>query len=380
MVQKLKKHGTSNSVLSEMTGISDRTIRRISQEPPVTSVSSEDFRKSHPVGRPSQISAYENLIRSWLSEPRKPSDGAIKSVEIYTRLKEKGYTGGKTAVYDLVRRIRPKEPKVPLVRFEGLPGEFSQHDFGQRRVTFANGSTQVIRFFASRLKYSRFMDVQIVDNEQTETVIRCLLRAFERFGGMPLQCVFDNLKAVVDKREKHADGKERIIWAQKFANLAIDCGFIPIACYPYQPQQKGSVENLVGFVKGNFFCGRTFHDREDLREQLEAWLAYVNQERVSDATGEIPEKRRRRESLKPCPYLAATYAFKVSAVVRPTARVSYQGIEYSAPAELIGQTVTLHLQEQTVEIYFDQRLVATHPRFPSQIYQLYLPTRRRLGQ
>jgi hypothetical protein len=33
-------------------------------------------------------------------------------------------------LYDLVASLRPK-PARPLVRFEGLPGEFSQHAFGE---------------------------------------------------------------------------------------------------------------------------------------------------------------------------------------------------------------------------------------------------------
>ncbi len=122
----------------------------------------------------------------------------------------KGYTGGKSAVYELVRRIRPKQPPVPIVRFEGLPGEFSQHDFGQRRGRFSDGQIRVIRFFASRLKYSRFIDVQIVDNEQQETVVRCLLRAFEHFGGVPLMSVFDNMSSAVKSREMQPDGQVKV--------------------------------------------------------------------------------------------------------------------------------------------------------------------------
>jgi transposase len=195
MVQKLKKQGIKNAEISQMTGIGARTVQRIDQEPEMVESSEAEFRQSHPVGRPSSVKEYESLIQSWLLAARNPEDGPLKSAEIYSRLKKMGYEGGKTAVYELVRKIRPPEAKVPVVRFEGLPGEFSQHDFGQRRVNFTSGETQVVRCFASRLKYSRFMDVQMVENEQSETVIRCLLRAFERFGGMPLQCVFDNLKA-----------------------------------------------------------------------------------------------------------------------------------------------------------------------------------------
>jgi hypothetical protein len=42
-------------------------------------------------------------------------------------------------------------------------------------------------------------------------------------------------------------------------------------------QQKGSVENLVGFVKSSVFKVRRFHDEEDLRQQLHDWHREVNQ-------------------------------------------------------------------------------------------------------
>jgi transposase len=364
MVQKLRKEGASQKQVRELTGISERTASRIEQEAEVTHADDESFRKSRNLGRPSAIEQYESEIRAWLAEERKPEDGPLQSQEVLARLRAKGYTGGKTAVYELVRRLRPTQTRAPLVRFEGLPGEFSQHDFGQRRVTFADGHLEVVHFFASRLKYSRFVDVQMVENEQQETVVRSLLRAYEHFGGIPLMSVFDNMSTVVESREVREDGSVKVNWTQRFAQFAIECGVIPLACWPYRPQQKGSVENLVGFVKGNFFVGRTFTDPEDLVQQLKDWVDYVNTERVCDATGEIPLTRLAHESLKACAHQADTYAFKVSVVVRPTARVHYRGLEYSVPAATMGQTVTLHLQQQHVAIYLGNTFLAEHPRFP----------------
>lgn len=364
MVQKLRNAQVPVKQVQELTGMSERTIGRIAQEPAVTTNDDATLRQDRKVGRRSTVAQYEAQIQQWLAEPRAPEDGPLQSQEVLARLRAQGYTGGRTAVYDLVRRLRPAPVSVPLVRFEGLPGEFSQHDFGQRRVTFADGRTQVVHFFASRLKYSRFIDVQIVDNEQQETVVRCLLRAFEQFGGVPLLCVFDNMSTVVQSRTIGESGEEQVNWAPRFGQFAIDCGFIPLACFPYRPQQKGAVENLVGFVKSNFFCGRSFRDQADLKAQLQAWVQWVNQERACDATGEIPQVRLQRESLKACPHRAAEYAFKVSVVVRPTARVVYRAIEYSVPAETIGQPVTLHLRESRVAIYLGERLLGEHPRFP----------------
>ena len=67
-------------------------------------------------------------------------------------------------LYALVASLRSK-PAKPLVRFEGLPGEFSQHDFGQVEVEFRNGASQRIHFFASRLKYSGLVRVSLVPDE-----------------------------------------------------------------------------------------------------------------------------------------------------------------------------------------------------------------------
>src|ERR1035438_8751008 len=82
----------------------------------------------------------------------------------------------------------------PLVRFEGLPGEFSQHDFGEIEVEFVSGTRRRIHFFASRLKYSRLMRVSLVQDEAVESLVRTLAEHLASWGGRPLLCVFDRPK------------------------------------------------------------------------------------------------------------------------------------------------------------------------------------------
>ena len=66
-------------------------------------------------------------------------------------------------------------------------------------------------------------------------------------------------------------------------------------CWPYSPQQKGAVENLVKWVKGSFFKVRKFADEADLHEQLAAWHVEVNEHRPSRATGIVPAVRLAEE-------------------------------------------------------------------------------------
>ncbi len=145
------------------------------------------------------------------------------------------------------------------VKREGLPGEFSQHDFGQVDVAFLDGSIRRVHFFASRLKYSRYIRVSVVKNEAVESLVRNLAEHVHSWGGVPLRCVFDRPKTVALKWRRNGEVTE---WNPVFAYAMLEIGIGVELCWPQQPQQKGTVENLVGFVKSSFFKVRRFHDEE----------------------------------------------------------------------------------------------------------------------
>lgn len=86
-----------------------------------------------------------------------------------------------------------------FVRFEGLPGELSQHDFGEVWVTYQDGTEVRVYFFASRLKYSHWVDVSLVPDERVETLVRALIEHLVTFGGPPLVTVFDRPKTIALK-------------------------------------------------------------------------------------------------------------------------------------------------------------------------------------
>ena len=100
--------------------------------------------------------------------------------------------------------MRPLGAK-PLVRFEGLLGEFSQHDFGQVDVEFLSGVIRRVHFFASRLKYSRFMRVSLVKDETVESLVRNLAAHLQSWGGVPLLCMFDRPKTVALKWQRNGE-------------------------------------------------------------------------------------------------------------------------------------------------------------------------------
>jgi len=353
----LRRAGHTLEDIAAAVGVGKSSVRRILREPPITSPESAPTPKSRRIGRPSQVEGLHGDVERILE-----AEPSLPTVEVLSRLRGLGYTGGKSAVYELVRSVRPKPSRGPEVRFEGVPGEFSQHDFGSVNVTYADGTAEKIHFFASRLKYSRWTHVVTVPDEKVEPLIRALLKAFESFGGVPLRAVFDNPKTIVLSRTKGF-----IEWNPTFIHVPVDYGFGVELCWPRRANQKGSVENLVGWVKNSFFKVRRFHDRQDLEQQLIAWLEGVNLQRPSRATNQIPAERMKaeRERMSPLTIPATDYPLRIAVTVRTTGFVEYERIRYSMPPTTIGIPGTLFLYPERVRIVTRDGTEAEHPRRPA---------------
>ncbi len=367
-IQVLRDAGHTLADVAELVGVSARSVQRVAAEPPVTGLDTAPTCKARGVGRPSKVAPFAPFVADLLdAEPTLPT------VEVLHRLRGAGYDGGKSAVYARVRRLRPRRPEPPMVRFEGLPGEFSQHDFGSVRVAYIDGTKETVHFFVSRLKYSRHTDVRLTPNQKVEALVRALLGAFEVWGGVPLRSVFDNPKTIVLGR----DGG-RVEWNPTFAQTVVDYGLGVELCTPRRPNQKGSVENGVGWVKSSFFKVRRFHDREDLEAQLAAWLVAANTRRPSRATGEVPAARleAERARLRPLAIPPADYPLRFPVTVRPTGFVEHRGIRYSMPPETIGIPATLFLYPERVRIVTKSGVEATHGRWPPVGTTAYRPEDR----
>ena len=353
-IEVLLKAGHTKIAVARLAGVSLSSVKRIAGEAPVVHVDDAVERAKRRIGRPSRVEDFRKLVVEILEEK-----ADLPSVEILRRARQAGYRGGKSALYGLVASLRPQEVK-PLVRFEGLPGEFSQHDFGQVDVEFRDGAVRRMRFFASRLKYSRWVRVSIVKDEAVETLVRSLAEHLASWGGAPLVCVFDRPKTVALKWQRNGEVTE---WNPVFACATLEMGIGVELCWPYRAQEKGAVENLVGFVKGSFFKVRRFQDPEDLEQQLAEWHREVNEERPCRATSVVPALRLAEEAprLRPLKVRPEELALRIPVYVGPTGTVMHDGHAYSMPPEAISMPGTLYLYADRVRIVAG-RHEAVHPR------------------
>ena len=344
-VHHLAEGGLKHEEIAAKLRVGVRSVERIVKEEPPTAAEIASNVRRGKRGRPSQVALYEDKVRALLEE-----EPELPSAEVVRRMRLCHYGGGRSAMYELIKRVRPERPKEPVVRFEGLPGEFAQFDFGEARVQFADGKRRKVVFFAGRLKYSRFVHVVIVPNQQAEALIRALIACLAAFGGSPKQWVFDNAKTI-----RISGAGEPLVLHRYLRDLVADMNVLPEMCAPRSGNQKGSVESLVKFTKRGFLFARKFADLEDLERQLEEWLHEVNHVRPCDATGRIPEAVRAESEAKwlekrPVRWTPEDYPLRETRTVSVMATVPFAGTPYSAPPNRIGAPVTLLIRAHRIDM------------------------------
>lgn len=357
-VHHMAEGGTPQAAIAAKCGISVRTVERVLAEPEPTreEVAANTRRGEKRPGRPSVTSeALIDRIRVLLAEE------TIAATEVLRRARDWGFTGSRSTMAALVKELRPTLRKEAIVRFEGLPGEYTQFDFGEANVTYADGRKDKLVFWAARMKYSRMMHVVLVPDQRAETLARCLLASLAFFGGSTKEWVFDNPKTV----RISPIGVEPPVLHAHLRDLVAEHRTIPTLCTPGKGQQKGSVERLVKYVKHSLFFARKFQDRADAAKQLDGWLQMVNHERPSDATGVIPavalEDEKPWLAERPVRVTADAWPIRETMTVPPMGTVSFGGTPYFATATRIGAPATLFIRRDAIEIVVGDERV-THLR------------------
>ena len=354
-IHLMAKRGKSIRQIAEELGRSPTTISRVLREPPDRAPAERH--------RASRVDPYQRQITAWLDAGL----SVVRMLELARSDEVQPYSGGRSQFGEMVRRIRRERDRdqaaqdVPI-RFEGLPGEYLQVDWGEiRRFPFTQQRPATRYFLCCRLKYSRWTWVTWTADMRQETLLRGLVACCVALGFVPWVLVFDNMKTVTSGR----DSNHQPIWTPALLQLATEFGFHPQACDPGAGNQKGSVEALVKWVKGNFLPGRTFTDDQDLAMSTQAWLQMANS-RPSSASGLPPVDRLREEAGAggPVPHTAADYGLLVCGQVARDATVPAHGNRYSVPVAHVGAPVVIRLHRDRVRIFRDVDLLADHRRAP----------------
>lgn len=349
------REGWSIRRIAKEMGLNRRTVAKWLARPEVPVYQREGERPKPALGE------FEHYIEQWLcADEHRPPKQRHTARRIYQRLcEEYDYQGSESTVRRHVARLKNK-PAEAFVPLEFDPAE-AQADFGEAVVILA-GVQVVVQFFCLRLCHSGMPFVMAFPHQRQEAFFEGIRRAFEALGGAPVRVIFDNLKQAV---QKILEGKNRVE-QEAFRCLRTHYLFESSFCNPASGNEKGSVENLVGFVKRNFFTPLPeIASYEELNQILwQRCQEYAKRTRrgQSQAVAELwaQERTTALRSLPPVPF-DCSRTVKVGAT--RTSLVPFETNHYSVPVRFAGtKNLTLRAYVDRVEVYAGLTCIARHGR------------------
>jgi len=300
--------------------------------------------------RASILDPYKDYIRQRLENYN------LSAKRILEEIQERGYTGSYSTVKPFVRQFKTKTVAKITERYETLPGEQAQMDWGECGVIEHQGKRRKLYVFTFVLGYSRMLFARFTVSMNQDELLRNFQESFAALG-IPKKVLVDNMKTAVNL---HVTG-QAVQWNPRFLDFAEHHGFLPVAAPPYWPRVKGKVESAVNHVKQGFLEGRGFEDLSDLNNQLQHWLDAVANVRIHGTTKEQPVQRYQQE------WVCLRQPEKVYPIELPQKRkvamdchFSYKAAQYSVPPEYAGQYVMVRERNQKLEVFSEGQLVTEH--------------------
>jgi transposase len=289
------------------------------------------------------------------------SDGRISAKRLLATARAAGYTGStrnfRRAVAEAKaswnKQRRTYRPWVPL------PGQYLVIDWAEEAER---------NVFCAVLAWSRVRFVRFGPDQTRSTTLALLAECFEELGGVPEVVLSDRmgcLKAgvVANVVVPHP---EYVAFARRF-------GFRPDFCEAADPESKGLVEHLCGYVQTDLIVPalleQEWPDLSTANTAARAWCAEVNQQ-VHSEIAAIPAERllREREVLRPLPAQRPPLRAGAHRKVEKRGTIRFGCARYLVPKTLVGEWVDVCAQEDRVVISYAGAEVVRHdPVEPGEV-------------
>lgn len=282
----------------------------------------------------------------------------VSAVVVRQRLMEKGFDGGVTIVKDYLKQVRPKPAsKRAFLRFESLPGEQIQLDWGHFGSLPYGNTKRKLYCLAVLECHSRLLYLEFTHSQKQEAVQQGLLHAFQFMGGTCREAVVDNMVTAVIERVGPV-----VRFNDAFLEFLRPFKIKPFACHKAQPQEKGKVENIIKYIRYNFWPLRTFKNLAEVQIQADHWRDNIANVRNHATTGQRPVDRFEALALRPLPQFLPDCRETSCVKVHKDFSIRFDANSYTVPPDLVGQKLMVKADHETVYIYDSDKLVATHHR------------------
>ena len=286
LIKIMYQQGKSKKAIARELGISINTVRKY------IAVQAKPVYKQRIV-KPSKLGPYREYIKQRISQAH---PAWLPATVIFSEIKSQGYSGGISMLRQYMLTLKPEVKERPLQRFETEPGKQMQVDWAE----FRRGQNRMAAFVAT-LGYSRASYVEFVSNEKLATLLSCHENAFDYFGGVPYDILYDNMKTVITARNYYGDGLHRL--QSGFWDFSKHHGFRPRICRPYRAQTKGKVERFIHYLRYSFYQPLVAQlkgsslclDIAIANQKVLSWLNEVANQRIHGTTSCVPWVRLQEE-------------------------------------------------------------------------------------
>jgi transposase len=222
-VIQLHREGLFDRHIGKRLGMDRRTVKRYVSDPAL-------FGKKKSIERTSVIDPYKEQINQMLDE-----DVGLSAAWICNKLSLCGYDGSYERIKLYVRGLKAEQFRRAYIRFETEPGCQAQVDFAEFLVDRNDGTQGKYYLFVMVLGYSRMLYVELIEHCGMISFLEAHIRAFEFFGGVPREILYDRMKNVYIRK---VAGKDQ--FNTMLVGMAVHYGFTPRVAPPYSPWVKGN--------------------------------------------------------------------------------------------------------------------------------------------
>jgi len=321
------------------------------------------------------LDPYRDFVRDTLEQyPR------LRATRLLAMLQARGYTGSVRTLRRHVRAVRPAPRKEVFVRTETLPGEQAQIDWAHAGKLRIGTTERPLWLFVIVLKYSRALWAEFVLDLGAVSLCRSLVRAAAYFEGVTRQWLFDNAKSVVVDRRGDVVRFHTMLLELSAALLTQ-----PMLCRVRQPQEKGSVERAIRYLRDAFLAARHIHSVEHGNAQLLEFIERIALERphpVQQGRTVRDVLYEEKQHLLSLPGRMPATDEVLSVPADKTAFVRFDTNRYSVPSCSANKILTLAASDTSVRLLdgdrpVDDQLVAEHPRCWEKKRTIEAPEHRR---
>ena len=303
------------------------------------------------------------------ADKKAPKKQRHTATRIFHRLRdEHGYDGSYTSVRYAVRDWKEQSQEV-FLPLSHPPAE-AQVDFGYAYVDLAGERTQVA-LFVMTLPYSDVFYIQAFPRECTESFQEGHKRAIDFFGKVPTRISYDNSKIAVAKVTGHRDRK----LTQEFLRLQSHYLYEAHFCLVRRANEKGHVENLVGYTRRNFLVPVPQVDSlEELNAELQRRCeADLDRTLRGNSQSKRDLLREEQPVMRELPSQTFDARRLTQAGANSLSLVKFDTNSYSVPVKYAHRQITIVASVDEIRLVFQGELIARHPRYWGRDEYLFDP-------